>query len=66
MLCDIYQVDKFNSACMLSMKTMLSLVELCMCRLKCLKMAVRVRLMQSAQLARPQPQTHRMKKELRN
>jgi hypothetical protein len=38
----MYQVDKFISACVLSVGTMLSLVELCMSGLKCLKMAVRV------------------------
>jgi hypothetical protein len=36
------QVDKFISACVLSMGKMLSLVELCMSGLKFLKMAVRV------------------------
>jgi hypothetical protein len=54
------------SAYVLSMGTMLSLVELCMSGLKCLKMAVRVWLIHSARVIQPQPQPHRMKKELGN
>jgi hypothetical protein len=38
----VYQVDKFISAYVLSMGTMLSLVELCVSGLKCLKMVIRV------------------------
>jgi hypothetical protein len=71
MICDMflcgqkmYQEDKFISACVLSMGTMLCPIELCTTGLKCLKMAVRVWLMQSAQVVQPQP--HRMKKELGN
>jgi hypothetical protein len=56
----VYKVDKFISACVLP------LVELCMNGLKYVKMAVWVWLMQSAQVVQPQPQLHRMKKELGN
>jgi hypothetical protein len=62
-ICDtffVYQVDKFISACVLNMGTMPSLAELSMSGLKCLKMAVGVWLMLSAQATQPQPQPHRM------
>jgi hypothetical protein len=38
----VYQVNKFISACMLSMEAMTPLVQLCMGAVKCFKMAVRV------------------------
>jgi hypothetical protein len=36
----VYQVDKFISACVLGMGTMLSLVDVCMSGLKYLKMVI--------------------------
>ena len=57
---EVYKVNKFISA------YVLPLVELSMNGLKCVKMAVWVLLMQSAWVVQPQPQMHRMKKEIGN
>jgi hypothetical protein len=55
----VYKVNKFISVCVLSCRAVHDWTEM-------LKMAAWVLLMQSIQVVQPQPQLHRMKKELGN